>query len=86
MNDILFQVKSQPTAASVTALNDLLPVMFQILSATRDTGLQSICSWEVGRLFAVHANQQQVESSGMCFLAFFLFFPLIKLQLLFIIL
>lgn len=65
VNTILFQVKSQPATESVSALNDLLPVMFQILSATRDTGLQSICSWEVGRLFAVHSNQQQVESAGI---------------------
>lgn len=65
INTILFQVKSQPASDSISALNDLLPVMFQILSATRDTGLQSICSWEVGRLFAVHSNQQQTESSGI---------------------
>lgn len=60
----IFQVKSQPPAESLSALNDLVPVMFQILNAPRDTGLQSICSWEIGRLFAVNSNQQQVESSG----------------------
>ncbi|XP_035213180.1 focadhesin-like isoform X2 [Stegodyphus dumicola] len=59
----LMQIKSKATAGSLTALNDLVPLMFQILNAPRDTGLQNICSWEVGRLFSVNCSQQQVEST-----------------------
>ncbi|XP_054719746.1 focadhesin-like [Uloborus diversus] len=59
----LVQVKVQSSADSLLALNELIPLMFQVLSAARDTGLQNICSWEVGRLYAVHSNQQQSESS-----------------------
>ncbi|GIY37033.1 focadhesin [Caerostris darwini] len=47
----------------MSALNELVSVMFQMLNASRDTGLQNICSWEVGRLFSVHSLQQETEVS-----------------------
>ncbi|XP_042899140.1 focadhesin isoform X1 [Parasteatoda tepidariorum] len=44
-------------------MNDLISLMFQLLNATRDTGLQTVCSWEVGRLFSVHSFNQESEES-----------------------
>ncbi|GFT46204.1 focadhesin [Nephila pilipes] len=58
----LLQSKNRETK-DIVAVNDLVSLMFQMLNAGRDTGLQNICSWEVGRLFSVHSLQQEAEVS-----------------------
>ncbi|GFX84688.1 focadhesin [Trichonephila clavipes] len=58
----LLQSKYRETK-DIGAVNDLISLMFQMLNAGRDTGLQNICSWEVGRLFSVHSLQQEDDVS-----------------------
>ncbi|XP_055939609.1 focadhesin-like isoform X2 [Argiope bruennichi] len=58
----LLQSKTRE-GADMTAVNDLVSLMFQMLNASRDTGLQNISSWEVGRLYSVHSLQQESQES-----------------------
>lgn len=58
----LLQSKYRETK-DIVSVNDLVSLIFQMLNAGRDTGLQNICSWEVGRLYSVHSLQQEDELS-----------------------
>ncbi|KAG8200975.1 hypothetical protein JTE90_021439 [Oedothorax gibbosus] len=57
----LLQPKHKEKDVNKSAINDLISIMFQTLNASKDTGMQKICSWEVGRLYAVNSFQEESD-------------------------